>query len=192
MMEMILEDLCRATPLRGIALRYFNPIGADPKLRSGLHVAAPSHVLGKLVDAARGRIPVFEITGTDWPTRDGSGIRDFIHLWDLALAHVKAVEGFDQAFTRAHAEGLAGDYLVINLGTGTGVTVGELVAAFERVDGHELPKREAPRREGDAVGAYASTERARDLLGWAPQSTTDEAIRTALAWDAKKAGVLGE
>ena len=97
MMEMVLEDLSHATLLRGIALRYFNPIGADPKLRSGVHVRQPSHVMGKLVDTALGKIPEFQITGVDWPTRDGSGIRDYIHVWDLAMAHVKAVESFDRA-----------------------------------------------------------------------------------------------
>lgn len=185
MMEMVLEDLCHATNLRGISLRYFNPIGADPKLRSGLHVDAPSHVLGKLVDAARGRIPEFQITGVDWPTRDGSGLRDYIPLWDLALAHVAAVERFDAVFEQSNAA-----YVVINLGTGNGVTVKELVSAFERVYGQDVPKREAPRRPGDAVGAYASVDRARDLLGWAPTLSTDDAIRTALAWDEKKASVL--
>ncbi len=191
-MELMLEDLCQATPLRAIALRYFNPIGTDPQLRSGLHVEAPSHILGKLVDVARGRLPLFEITGTDWPTRDGSGIRDYVHLWDLARAHVRAVEDFDQAFERAQAHGVAGSYLVVNLGTGIGVTVKELVAAFERVSGQALPQREAPPRPGDVVGAYASIKRARDLLNWTPQLTTDEAISTALAWDERKAWVLGE
>ena len=99
-MEMILQDFCAAYDMHGIALRYFNPIGADPKMRSGIHIENPSHVLGKLVDTARGKLPVFEITGVDWPTRDGTGIRDYIHVWDLAMAHVQAVEQFDQVFQR--------------------------------------------------------------------------------------------
>jgi len=115
MMEMILRDLCAATPTRAIALRYFNPIGADPKMRSGVHVAQPSHVLGRMVAASRGEIPEFTITGTDWPTRDGTGIRDYIHVWDLAQAHIQAVERFDQALDRSADP----TYLVVNLGTGT-------------------------------------------------------------------------
>lgn len=189
MMEMVLEDLCHATELRGIALRYFNPIGADPGLRSGSHVEAPSHVLGRIVEAARGRLPVFEITGTDWPTRDGSGLRDYIHVWDLALAHVRAVEDFDAVLERARLRHLNDRYLAVNLGTGQGVTVKELVAAFERVARQPLPLRAAPPRPGDVGGAYAGVERAWELLGWRPQSSVDEGIRTALAWDERK--VLG-
>ncbi|HEX9014251.1 MAG TPA: NAD-dependent epimerase/dehydratase family protein, partial [Anaerolineaceae bacterium] len=118
MMEMILQDFCSAYRSRGIALRYFNPIGADPKMRSGIHVESPTHVLGKLVDTAQGHLPEFAITGTDWPTRDGTGIRDYIHVWDLAMAHVQAVERFDEAFARSDDPNSA--YRVINLGTGRG------------------------------------------------------------------------
>jgi len=96
MMEMVLQDFSAAYNLKGIALRYFNPIGADPQMRTGMHIEKPSHILGKLVDVALGNLPKFNITGTDWPTRDGTGIRDYIHVWDLALAHVKAVEKFDE------------------------------------------------------------------------------------------------
>jgi UDP-glucose 4-epimerase len=88
MMEMVLEDMCRAYGMKGIALRYFNPIGADPGMRTGPYDPAPTHVLGKMVSAALGKLDTFQITGTDWPTRDGTGIRDYIHIWDLARAHV--------------------------------------------------------------------------------------------------------
>jgi UDP-glucose 4-epimerase len=100
-MEMVLHDFCESYGMRGIALRYFNPIGADPKMRSGIHVERPSHVLGKLVDTAMGVQPMFEITGTTWPTRDGTGLRDYVHIWDLAQAHLLAVTEFDKAFERA-------------------------------------------------------------------------------------------
>ncbi len=185
MMEQVLEDLCHASKLRGIALRYFNPIGADPKMRSGVHVAQPSHVLGKLVDVALGKLPEFAITGTDYPTRDGSGIRDFIHVWDLAQAHVKAVEQFDAALKAENAP-----YTVINLGTGNGVTVKELVAAFERVNGKTINKGEAPRRAGDSAGSYANADKAQKLLGWRSQKTIDEAIKDALDWGAKRDAIL--
>lgn len=186
MMEMVLEDLSRATPLRGIALRYFNPIGADPKLRSGIHVREPSHVLGKMVDVALGKLPEFTITGVEWPTRDGSGIRDYIHVWDLALAHVKAVEQFDAVMQKTESP-----YVVINLGTGHGVTVKELVAAFERVYGRPIPKREAPPRPGDVAGAFANADRALELLGWKAQHSIDEGIASALAWGQKRKEILG-
>lgn len=186
MMEMVLEDLSRATNLRGVALRYFNPIGADPQMRSGIHAKEPSHVLGKLVDTALGKLPEFQITGVDWPTRDGSGIRDYIHVWDLAMAHVKAVELFDGVM------GKVGDtYAVINLGTGNGVTVKELVAAFERVYGQTINKREAPPRPGDVAGAYANADRALELLGWKAEHSIDEGIESALEWGSRRKEILG-
>ena len=96
MMEQVLQDMAVATDLRAIILRYFNPIGSDPDLESGIYAKEPSHVLGQLVMAAQGLKDAFTITGTDHPTRDGTGIRDYIHVWDLAQAHVRAVERFDQ------------------------------------------------------------------------------------------------
>ena len=95
MMETVLRDISAATDLRAVILRYFNPIGSDPDLESGIYVREPSHVLGQLVMAAQGLKDSFTITGTDLPTRDGTGIRDYIHVWDLAKAHVQAVEGYD-------------------------------------------------------------------------------------------------
>jgi UDP-glucose 4-epimerase len=95
MMEMVLKDFCHIYNLQGIALRYFNPIGADPQMRSGIHIKNPSHILGQLVATARGEREEFLLTGVNWPTRDGSGIRDYLHVWDLAQAHIKAVELFD-------------------------------------------------------------------------------------------------
>ncbi len=189
MMEMVLQDFCLAYGIRGIALRYFNPIGADPKLRSGLHVRYPSLVLGKMVDTAMGKYNTFEITGIDYPTRDGTGVRDYIHVWDLAGAHIKAVEQFDTVFEKAGNP--AGNYLVINLGTGNGVTVRELVTAFEKVYGQELPKTEAPPRPGDQGGAYANCDRAKEWIGWEPQMSIEEGIRDALAWGKKRKEVLG-
>ena len=103
MMEQVLEDMAAATELRAIILRYFNPIGSDPDLESGIYVKEPSHVLGQLVMAARGLKDAFTITGTDHPTRDGTGIRDYIHVWDLAQAHVRAVERFDDVLAAVGA-----------------------------------------------------------------------------------------
>src|SRR5689334_937232 len=127
MIEQVLEDLAVASDLRAIILRYFNPIGSDPDLESGIYVKEPSHVLGQLVMAARGQKDSFTITGTDHPTRDGTGIRDYIHVWDLAKAHVRAVEQFDDVLAKSQAPSV-----VINIGTGAGVTVRELVVAFEK------------------------------------------------------------
>lgn len=179
MMEMVLQDFCRAYGLKGIALRYFNPIGADPKMRSGIHVKNPSHVLGKLVATAQGKEAQFEITGVNWPTRDGTGIRDYIHVWDLALAHLKAVQNFDAVFEHS-TDGEA--YQVINLGTGRGVTVRELVEAFESVYGQKINKVERPPRPGDVAGAYANADTAKRLLDWEASLTIQQGIADALKW----------
>jgi len=180
MMEMVLKDFCSAYGMHGIALRYFNPIGADPKMRSGIHVKEPSHVLGKLVDTAQGRLAEFPITGTQYETRDGTGIRDYIHIWDLARAHVLALTNFDQVFSRAGNP--PDNYLVVNLGTGHGVTVLELVTAFERVYGQIIQKRRMPPRPGDVAGAYANADTALRLLGWKAEMSIDDGIRDALKW----------
>lgn len=178
MVEQILSDAAAAGDFRAISLRYFNPIGADPRLRTGLQNPLPTHALGMIMrTSAEGG--VFSITGTDWATRDGSGLRDYIHVWDLALAHVAAVQKFDEVVTAERPS------LVINLGTGDGVTVRELAAAFERVSGTRLDMVEAPRRPGDQAGAFAIVDRAAEILGWRAERSVDDGVRDALAWAEK-------
>jgi len=194
MMEMVLKDFCDAYSMRGVALRYFNPIGADPKMRTGAYVKEPTHVLGRLVSVALGKIPCFQITGTDWPTRDGSGIRDYIHVWDLASAHVKAIENFDHVFSASSlvpsgSLSESANYRVINLGTGNGVTVRELVEAFERVYKATINKREAPPRPGDVAGSFASAQLASKLINWRAEMSIDQGISDALAWAKKWSAV---
>lgn len=183
--ERVLADICAASELRGVSLRYFNPIGAAPDLSCGVHVKQPTHVLGQLVLAASGRIPTFRLTGSDLPTRDGTGLRDFIHVWDLARAHVCALEQFDAVRERG------GAHAVINVGTGSGVTVRELVSAFEEVTGSRVPLVEAEPRPGDVVGAFANVDRAREWLGWEAELGVYEAIESALAWARRRDVVLG-
>ncbi|MFS0893305.1 UDP-glucose 4-epimerase GalE [Microbacterium sp. 179-I 3D3 NHS] len=178
MVEQILKDAATAGDFRAIALRYFNPIGADPQLRTGLQNPTPSHALGKIMQAHVAGEP-FPITGTDWATRDGSGLRDYIHVWDLALAHVAAVQRFDEVASDDDP------YRVINLGTGDGVTVRELVAAFERVTGEPLAVVETDRRPGDQAGAFAIVDLAAEALGWRAQRSVDDGVRDALAWSEK-------
>lgn len=188
MIEMILKDFCIGYGMKGIALRYFNPIGADPQMRSGIHVKNPTHVLGKLVDTAQGRLPVFQITGTQWTTRDGTGIRDYIHVWDLAQAHVNAVTDFDNVFMRAGNP--AENYLVINLGTGHGVTVRELVTAFEKVYGKEINKMETEPRPGDIAGSYCNADTAKRLLNWQAKLPIEQGITDALKWGDIRESIL--
>ena len=178
MVEQILADAAMAGDFRAVALRYFNPIGADPQLRTGLQNPTPSHALGKIMTAKASGEP-FAITGTDWATRDGSGLRDYVHVWDLALAHVAAVQRFDEVATADEP------YQVINLGAGDGVTVRELVQAFERVTGEPLPVVETGRRPGDQAGAFAIVDRAAEVLGWRAERSVDDGVRDALAWSEK-------
>jgi UDP-glucose 4-epimerase len=186
MMEQVLEDMAAATDLRAIVLRYFNPIGSDPDLESGIYAKEPSHVLGQLVMAARGIKDSFTITGVEHPTRDGTGIRDYVHVWDLAKAHVRAVERFDEVIAAVDAPST-----VINVGTGEGVTVRELVDSFEKVFGQSVPIAEAPPRPGDAVGAFANVDKSAELLQWRSELTLDDAIASALAWGEKRQEILG-
>lgn len=185
LMELVFKDTAEATPLRVLSLRYFNPIGADPQLRTGLQTPLPSHALGKLIEARRGGEP-FRITGTDWPTRDGSGIRDYVHVWDLARAHVAALVHFDQALP----SGGSGSYEVINLGTGQGTTVRELVAAFETVTGTPQPVEEAGPRPGDNAGAFTRSDKAAELLDWRPELSLEQGIADTLAWFDRREAVL--
>ncbi len=181
--EEMFADIAAGRPIRVLSLRYFNPIGADPKMRTGLQLRRPSHALGKLIDASEDGVP-FQLTGTDYPTRDGSGIRDYIHVWDLATAHVAALERFDSLLTGATRS------LPINIGTGAGTTVRELVDAFNSVADRPVEVRESPRRPGDITGAYTRTDRATRLLGWTPRFTVPQGIAHSLEWTRLRDSVL--
>jgi UDP-glucose 4-epimerase len=161
MMEQMLGDLAAAGDLRAVILRYFNPIGADPALRSGVYAPEPSHVLGQMTMAALGQRDAFTVTGTDLPTRDGTGLRDYVHVWDVAQAHVAALERFDEALDGSTST-------VVNIGTGQGVTVRELLAIFERVFGRVVPTPTecSPRSPGhDAVVRSSATTDRRRIAG---------------------------
>ena len=186
MTEQVIEDLARATDLRALVLRYFNPIGSGPGLETGVHARRPSHVLGRLTMAALGQSEAFSITGTDLPTRDGTGLRDYVHVWDLAEAHVAAVEQFDAALQEAGSPSM-----VVNLGTGAGTTVRELVSAFETVFGRAVPTLEAPARPGDAVGAFAAVDKAARVLGWSASLSLADGIDSALRWTRRRREILG-
>lgn len=183
MCEAMFADIAAACPIRVLSLRYFNPIGADSKMRTGLQLRWPSHVLGKMIQA-REEGTRFQVTGVDYPTRDGSGIRDYVHVWDLAAAHVAALGRFDALFTETDKS------IVINLGTGTGTTVRELLHVFNSVVEAPIAASDVMRRPGDSVGAYARSNRARQLLGWQPQYSIAEGIIHSLSWSAMRDEIL--
>ncbi|GAA4092145.1 MULTISPECIES: UDP-glucose 4-epimerase GalE [Actinomadura] len=184
MAELALADFAAAYPLRVVSLRYLNPIGADPRLRTGLQHRRPSHALGKMIESYENGEP-FTITGVDWATRDGTAIRDYIHVWDIARAFYETAVRFDSVLPPLGPGGPgkpSGGYEVINLGTGDGITVRELVDAFRVVVGDEFQVREAPARPGDVVGAFVDPAKAEELLGWKPEYSVEEAIRHSLEW----------
>jgi len=183
--EAMFQDIANSSPLRVLSLRYFNPIGADPQFRTGLQLTHPSHALGKMIIAMEESKP-FEIFGTDYPTRDGTGIRDYVHVWDVAQAHLLAMERFDILFASGN------NYDAINLGTGRGTTVRELADQFNKVAPSPICVIDAPRRPGDSAGAYASNRKAKDLLGWKPDFTLVDGIRDSLRWAKVRRNVLGD
>ena len=171
--ETMLRGVSAAHGLRCIALRYFNAAGADGDGDLGESHAPETHAIPLILEAARGGIEAFSVFGTDYDTPDGSCVRDFLHVTDLAEAHYLAVEAI------ADRTG----FTAINLGTGTGNSVLELVAAAERATGREIPVRHAPRRDGDPAALVANPARAATLLGWTAQhSAIDSIMDTAWAW----------
>ncbi|CEG97605.1 UDP-glucose 4-epimerase GalE [Propionibacterium freudenreichii] len=185
MLERMLRDLAATGAMEVVALRYFNPIGADPKMRSGLQDERPTHALGKMIEAYQGG-GTFTVTGTDWPTRDGSGLRDYVHVWDLARAHIAALECFDSVMLQAQVPG----FDVINLGSGRGTTVFELVDAFGDAMGVRLDMGTAPARLGDVVGCATLTGKAERLLGWNAELSISDGVRHSLEWAARLPAVL--
>lgn len=178
MTEWILEDTARATDLRYAALRYFNVAGADPKTRSGQSTLRATHLIKVACQAALGQRPFLEVYGTDFPTPDGSCLRDYIHVTDLARAHILALD-----YLRG-----GGPSVTLNCAYGKGYSVLEVVDEVKRVSGVDFEVRAAPRRAGDPAGIVATGERIRQMLGWQP--TLDDLptiIRHALDWERRLA-----
>ncbi|MFN5170122.1 MAG: UDP-glucose 4-epimerase GalE [Cyclobacteriaceae bacterium] len=181
MSERILEDEARTGRLRVISLRYFNPIGAHPSARLGeLPIGEPGNLVPYITQAASGKRKSLTVFGNDYPTPDGSCIRDFIHVVDLAKAHVAALQ---HLLTAPQQEA----FEVINLGTGQGVSVLELIHMFVRATGVQVPFTIGPRRPGDVVKTYADVKRARERLRWHCQYSIEDALRHAWAWELKLA-----
>jgi UDP-glucose 4-epimerase len=174
--EQLLRDQSHAdTALRGIILRYFNPIGAHPSGHIGeLPLGVPNNLVPFVTQTAAGIREQLTVHGADYATRDGSCVRDYIHVVDLARAHVKALDRLDGAM-EAPLE-------TFNLGTGDGNTVLEVVKGFMEVTGVELPYTIGPRRPGDVESVYADTARSRDVLGWTCEHDLKDALRDAWNW----------
>ncbi|MDK4733319.1 UDP-glucose 4-epimerase GalE [Rhizobium sp. CNPSo 3490] len=173
--EQALADYDQYKGLRSVVLRYFNAAGADFEGRIGEWHQPETHAIPLAIDAALGRRQGFKVFGSDYETRDGTCVRDYIHVLDLADAHVRAVEYLLKG----------GDSVALNLGTGTGTTVRELLGAIEDVSNRPFPVEYIGRREGDSHTLVANNDKARDVLGWVPQYDLSEIIRSAWNWHAK-------
>jgi UDP-glucose-4-epimerase GalE len=170
--ERALPHFERACGLRSIALRYFNASGADPDGELGEDHDPEIHVIPRAIESALEGVP-FQIFGRDYPTPDGACLRDYVHVTDLADAHVRALQALEDGSGSA----------VFNVGTGRPHSVLEVVGAVERVCGRPVNAIDAPRRAGDPARLYAANDRVRDVLGWRPRFTDlDDIVRTAWAW----------
>lgn len=178
--EEIIKDVCKVNPqLASIALRYFNPIGAHPSNEIGeLPLGVPQNLVPFITQTGVGLREQLSVFGDDYPTPDGTCIRDYIHVVDVAKAHVAALQ---RLLNGKNSE----NFEVFNLGTGTGSSVLEVIQSFERVSGEKLNYRIAPRRAGDVIQAYADTTRANDVLGWKANSSLDDAVGSAWNWEKK-------
>ncbi len=175
--ESILRQYDRAYELRSVSLRYFNAAGASLDARLGESHDPESHLIPRVLRAARGEIEKIEIYGDDYPTRDGSCVRDYIHVQDLAIAHVAAYRWLDGASTSEY----------FNLGTGTGYSVREVVEQASRVTGQNIPSEVRSRRPGDPPELVADGQKAARLLGWKPQhSELKKILTTAWTWEQNK------
>ena len=175
MTEAMLRDVAAAHPLNYAALRYFNVAGADPQGRSGQSTAGATHLIKVAVEAATGKRDGVSVFGTDFPTRDGTGVRDYIHVSDLAAAHVAALEKLLAEPTRSH---------VLNCGYGRGFSVNEVLDAVDRVTNVRVERRYEGRRAGDPAELVADNAAILATLPWRPErADLDGIVADALAWE---------
>lgn len=174
--EQIVNEFSKAVPTQCILLRYFNPVGAHPSAIIGeMPIGKPQNLVPGITQTAIGKIPKMVVYGNDYDTRDGSCVRDFIHVCDIAHAHTLAIEYLEKgADVRCE---------VFNLGTGNGVTVLEAIKAFEKVSGVTLNYEIGPRRAGDVIAIYANNDLAKNVLKWNPEYTLEDMLSTAWKWE---------
>ena len=182
--ERILTDCCKADPELNVALlRYFNPIGAHPSGKIGEDPnGIPNNLVPYIAKVAVGKLEKVHVYGNDYPTPDGTGVRDYIHVVDLARGHVAAINYMQQHKGES----------VFNLGTGNGYSVLDMVHAFEKVTGRKVPYRIAPRRPGDLATVYASPDKSAELLGWKAEYGLEDMCRDTWAWQSKNPMGYGE
>ena len=177
--EEIITDTAKVTNINSILLRYFNPVGAHPSAEIGeLPIGVPQNLVPFITQTGIGLREQLSVYGDDYPTPDGTAIRDYIHVVDLAKAHVVALQRLLNKKNLAKVE-------TFNLGTGKGSSVLEVINAFEKVSGKKLPYKIVGRREGDITEAYANTDKANTVLGWKANLTLEESLASAWKWEQK-------
>lgn len=177
--EEIITDAAKVSNINAILLRYFNPIGAHPSAEIGeLPIGIPQNLVPFITQTGFGLRKELSVYGNDYPTPDGTCIRDYIHVVDLAKAHVIALQRLLNKKNLTKVE-------TFNLGTGTGSSVLEVINTFEKVSGKKLPYKIVDRREGDITSAYANTDKANTVLGWKAQSNLEESMASAWKWELK-------
>ena len=175
--EVIVNNSIQHTGINAILLRYFNPVGAPPSILIGeVPLGRPANLVPAITQTAIGKLPTMQIYGSDYATRDGSCVRDYIHVCDIAHAHTLALDFLIEKKNTAQCE-------VFNLGTGNGYTVMEVINAFEKVSGVKLNYSMGPRRSGDVVAIYANNNKATTALGWEPKLGLDEMMDSAWKWE---------
>jgi len=177
--EQIVREAVNCNNSKAILLRYFNPVGAHPSALLGeLPLGKPENLVPAITQTAIGKLPMMQVFGTDYPTRDGSCLRDYIHVCDIAHAHTLAFNYLLQDKNEGNCE-------IFNLGTGNGYTVLELIQEFEKASGVKLNYRLGPRRPGDVIAIYANNDKARNVLGWVPKYNLHQMMATAWQWELK-------
>ena len=177
--EEIITDVAKVSNINAILLRYFNPIGSHPSAEIGeLPIGVPQNLVPFITQTGIGLRKELMVYGNDYPTVDGTCIRDYIHVVDLAKAHVVALQRLLENKNEDKVE-------IFNLGTGVGSSVLEVISSFEKVSGKPFPYKIVDRREGDVTMAYASTDKANTILGWKTVSSLDEAMESAWKWEQK-------
>jgi len=180
--EEIITEVCAVSNINAILLRYFNPIGSHPSAEIGeLPIGVPQNLVPFITQTGIGLRKELSVYGNNYPTPDGTCIRDYIHVVDLAKAHVIALQ---RLINKNNIDNLE----IYNLGTGTGSSVLEVINAFEKVSGKKLPYKIVNRREGDVISAYANTDKANNILGWKAKSTLEESLLSAWLWEQKIRG----